>query len=94
MYLYVSGFGDTSRAKDFHDKSIIQTNDRKRAKSYPNGGPSDRHPIPLLELPKPPQPIEEEGESEVSSFTLINVLDGFHAQFSRTLSSIIEHKIL
>lgn len=64
MYLYVSDFGDTSRAKDFHDKSMIQTNDRKRAKSYPSGGPSDQHPIPLLGLPKQSQPIEE---SEVSS---------------------------
>ena len=63
-----------------HAKSTIHTNepvedslslfgfDRKRAKSYPSEKPSE--PIPLLELPKHPQPIEEEEECGVSSFTL------------------------
>jgi hypothetical protein len=67
MYVCASGFGVTatsSGAKKFHDKSTIHINDRKRAKSYPSDGRSS--PIPLLELPKQPRPIEEEDESEVS----------------------------
>ncbi len=67
MYLCASDFGDTatsSKAKKFHDKSTIHINDRKRAKSYPSDGLCS--PIPLLELPKQPQHIKEEEESEVS----------------------------
>lgn len=69
----------SSGAQNLHVKSTILTNDlveeppsllafdRKRAKSYPNERPSE--PMALLELPRQPQPIEEEEENEVSSFS-------------------------